>query len=284
MDAIASTALLTADEERALARTIEAGILAAHLLASGERPVPATADELGALAGAGERARHHFLLANLRLARKLAGQEARRTGLPVDELFQEAVVALAGALQRFDPDRGRFSTFATVRVRQHLAEVAAARFGDLALPPSRALQLRRARGLAAVLGQERGGAVGPAELAAELGRPVAATRRLLGYRPPVALDEATCERGVPEPEPRDVDLAIWAAQFRRLLGCLEPDQAMVVELRYGFATGEPVHSAEVAARLGVSVRTVSRLERRALVALRPFATALDPRCDEPLAG
>ncbi len=279
-----STPLLTADEERALARNIEAGVLAAHLLATGERPVPASVEELAALAEAGERARHHFLLANLRLVLKLAGREARRTGLPLEELFQEGVVALAGALQRFDPDRGRFSTFATMRVRHHLAEVAASRFGDLALPPSRALQLRRARGLAAVLGQERGGSVAAAEVAAELGRPVASTSRLLGYRPPVGLDEATCDRGIPEPDPPDADLAIWAAQFRRLLGRLNPVQARVLGLRYGFVTGEPVAVADVAGRLGVSVRTVSRLERRALARLRPLAGGLDPWRDEPLVG
>ena len=81
------TPLMSAQEEYAGARAIEAGVLAEHLLATGERPVPATTAELRAIAEAGVRARRHFLLANLRLVRRLAGVEARRCGLPVDDLL-----------------------------------------------------------------------------------------------------------------------------------------------------------------------------------------------------
>jgi RNA polymerase sigma factor (sigma-70 family) len=278
------TPLLTAAEERLLARRIEAGVIARHLLDTGARPVPATNEELQEIAAAGERAWQHFLLANLRLVWKLAGREARLSGLPTEELFQEGFVALAGALQRYDPDRGRFSTFATIRVRQHLAEAGAARFGELALPPSRALQLRRARGVAAALGQDRGGAVVAADLAAELGRPTACTSRLLGYRRPVGLDGAAEAAGIPEPVPRDFDAAIYARQFRRILGRLDPDQARVVALRYGFVTGEPVEVSQAAARLGLSPSTVRRLERRAMGVLRTLVAALDPGGEGSLVG
>ncbi len=278
------TPLLAATEERLLARHIEAGVIARHLLDTGARPVAATTEELEEIAATGEQGWQRFLLANLRLVWKLAGQEARRSGLPVEELFQEGFVALAGALQRYDPDRGRFSTFATIRVRQHLAEVGAARFGDLALPPSRALQLRRARGLAAALGQTRGATVVATDLALELGRPAACTSRLLGYRRPVGLDDTTDGTGIPEAVPRDFDAAIYGEQVRRVLGRLDADQARVVALRYGFTTGGPVDVVEVAARLGLSPSTVRRLERRAMAALRPLVVALDP-CGEPsLAG
>lgn len=278
------TPLLSAADERALARAIEAGVLARHLLQTGERPVPATDAELAEVAAAGDRARHRFLLANERLVWKLAGHEARRSGLPADELFQEGFVALADTLHRFDADRGRFSTYATVRVRQHLAEVSSARFGELALPPSRALRLRRARALEAVLTHERGGSIGRAELAAELGQPVEYTSRLLGYRPPVGLDPLTDGASIPEADPYDPDAAIWAAQFRRLFARLDADQARVIALRYGFVTGEPLERGVIADRLGVSPSTVRRLELRAMEALRPFAGALHPAREDPLAG
>lgn len=278
------TPLLTPDEERDLARQIEAGVMAEHLLASGARPVPATPEELRAIAEAGARAWHRFLMANLRLVWKLAGREARCSGLPVAELFQEGFVALAGALQRYDADRGRFSTFATIRVRQHLAEVAASRFGEVALPPGRALRLRRARGLEAALGQEWGRNVGTAELAAELGQPTAATRRLLGYRTPVAMDAVTDGFVVAEARPHDLDAAIYGRQLRRLLHQLEPEQARVLALRYGFVTGEPLDLALIAEQLGLSLSTARRLEKRALAALRPLARALDPFAEDSLAG
>jgi RNA polymerase sigma factor (sigma-70 family) len=278
------TPLLTADEERTLAREIEAGVLAEHLLATGERPVAATPDELRALAAAGARAWQRFLLANLRLVWKLAGREARRTGLPAAELSQEGFVALAGALQRYDPDRGRFSTFATIRIRQHLAQVGSARFGEVALSPGQALRLRRTRGLAAAIGQEQGRVPAAVEVAAELGERPETTERLLAYRPPLPLDLVADGQGLAEPRPHDPDLAIYTAQLRRLLTRLDAEQAGVLALRYGFVTGEPVEVATVAERLRLSLSTVRRLERRALDALRPFARALDPRVDEPLAG
>ncbi|MGC3993014.1 MAG: sigma-70 family RNA polymerase sigma factor [Propionicimonas sp.] len=279
-----STTLLGPDRERTLARAIEAGLLARRLLETGERPVPASADELRALVTEGERAWQEFLLANVRLVWKLTGREVRRSGLSPDELFQEGFVALADALRRYDVERGRFSTWATVRVRQHLAEVASARFGELALPPGRALRMRRARGLEDALGQERGGTVDTAALAVELGQRVDDTRRLVRYRAPVGLDPLVDPPQLADPDPPDPDAAIYAAQLRRLLARLDPEQERVLRLRFGFVTGDPIDQAAVAGLLGISVSTVRRLEQRAMASLRPLRAAFDPDCDAPLAG
>ena len=82
-----SAPLLTPEQEQVLARRIEAGVLAAELLASGARPVAATVEELVLLVDAGRQAWHDFLLANLRLVWKLVGRESGRAGLPIDDLF-----------------------------------------------------------------------------------------------------------------------------------------------------------------------------------------------------
>lgn len=275
------TPLLSAAEERVLARRIEAGVLASHLLASGERPLAATVKELTAVADAGRRAWEDFLLANLRLVWKLVGREAGRVGLPVEDLFQEGFLALAGALQRFDPDRGRFSTFATVRIHQRLLEVTAARLGALALPDSRALRLRRARGLEVALAQENGRSIEADELASALGRSVGWTRRLLYHQAPIPLDDVAQELAAVVGDPEQ---AIYARQFRRVLKRIDPEQARVLALRYGLATGEPVDAAQIATMLGTSVSTVRRLEARGLGALRDLAGHLDPCAEDPLAG
>lgn len=258
--------------------------MAEHLLACGDRPVEATRAELAHLVETGRRAWQDFLLANLRLVGKLAGQEARRVGLPIDDLFQEGFVAMAGALQRFDPDRGRFSTFATVRIHQRLAEVTASRMGALELPDSRALRLRRARGLETALVQEHGRDVEATELAAALGRTVGWTRTLLDHRAPVVMDFTTDETAFAGQQQSDPDRAIYARQFRRVLRRIEDDQARVVALRYGLVTGEPLDVTAIAQRLGVSDSTVRRLEVRGLAALRALADRFDPFADSPLAG
>jgi RNA polymerase sigma factor (sigma-70 family) len=270
--------LLSAADERDLARAIEAGVVAEHLLETGARPVPASDEELRAVVAAGEHAWRRFLLANLRLVWKLAGREARLSGLAMDELCQEGVVALADTLRRFDVERARFSTFAMVRVRQHLGEVAAARFGDLALPRGQALRLRRARGLESALGQERGRGLTAAELGVELGPRPERILRLLEHQAPVSLDPVRDGPRLAEPAPHDPDADIYATQFRRLLDRIDADQALVLRLRYGLATGEPMDVPTIARRLGLSSSTVRRVERRGLAALRPWAAAFaEPR-------
>ena len=269
-----STDLLTADSERRLARAIEAGVLAEHLLSTGERPVPATEAELATLVEEGRRSWQRFLLANLRLVWKLAGRQARRSGLALDDLFQEGFVALAGALQRFDAERGRFSTYACTRVEQHLGDVVAGRLGELSLPPSRALQLRRARALAGALAQENGRTASLAELAAGLDQTPDWTRRLIGHRSPLSLDAVAgrqlVDRRQPDPEER-----IFAAQLRRLLGRLPSDQAELVWFRYGLG-GDPLSLTETALRLRVSPSSAKRLERAALAALRAMIDVPEP--------
>jgi RNA polymerase sigma factor (sigma-70 family) len=261
-----STDLLTADSERRLARAIEAGVLAEHLLATGERPVPATDAELAELAAEGRRCWQEFLLANVRLVWKLAGRQARRSGLGLDDLFQEGFVALAGALQRFDPGRGRFSTYASTRIEQHLCAVVAARLGDMSLPASRAIRLRRAQALAGALAQEYGRTVSVAELAAGLDRSPDWTRRLIGHRAPLSLD-AVADGEFSDPRQGDPEDRVFAAQVRRLLFRLPADQAELLRFRTGLA-GEPLSLVEAARRLRISPSSAKRLERAALAALR----------------
>lgn len=259
--------LLSADEERQLARSIEVGVLASHLLATGERPLDATDAELGELVRAGRVAWEHFWLANLRLVQKLASQEARRSGLPLEDLFQEGCVALAGALQRFDPDRGRFLTYAAGRIGRHLSHSAAARLGALGLPVSQAVALRRARGVRAELTQARHQEVGLEELADVLGCPEGQVRRLFEHREPIGLIAPDTIRAG-DADDVDPDRAILAVQLRREVARLRPELAEVVRLRFGIGQENPLDLGELAGHLGVSVSTARRRELEALDALR----------------
>lgn len=271
-----SESLLTADQERELAQAIEAGLLAEHLLGqsvepsadAAQRPVVATDAELREIADAGRHAWQRFQLANLRLVWKLAGQEARRTGLGVEELFQEGCVALAGAVQRYDFTRGRFSTYALTRISRQLSVVGAARFGELALPGSRAVQLRRVRSLQARLGAERGTSVSVTELAAELQCPARRAENLIGYRAPVPIDTCDSAWQLPDQAGSDFEGRRFGKQLVALLARLPSDQARVIRRRYGLDGGPPTSIAELAGALGLSVSTVRRLERRGLSALR----------------
>jgi RNA polymerase sigma factor (sigma-70 family) len=114
------SALLSADEEIELARAIEAGVLARAAL-DGDFDTPTPADDLRALAAAGDRAWQQMWQANVGLAGMLAGRVCRRHGLPEEDLVSEAQLGLAEAIMRWDHRRGtRFSTTAWIWITSRL--------------------------------------------------------------------------------------------------------------------------------------------------------------------
>ena len=85
--------LLTADEEKELAKLIEKG---------------------------DRRARDKMICCNLRLALSIANQY-RKSGLPMEDISQEANVGLIKAVDRFDWRKGfKFSTYAVWWIRQSI--------------------------------------------------------------------------------------------------------------------------------------------------------------------
>ncbi len=272
--------LLTADDERRLARAIEAGVLAEELLRIGEAPVAATTEELTALVDEGRQAWQAFWLANVRLVWKLAHAQTQRCGGNPEEYFQEGCLALAGALQRFDPDRGRFSTLAVSRIRQHLVEVAAHGAGWSELTVSRAVLARRARGVQAQLEQELGRPAVPQEVAAALGWSVDRAAAVLSHRRAAPIDAAGNDRLLAVVDSSS-EQHLLSLQIADLLRRVPSDQAIVLRRRYGLDGGEPESVAAVATATRMSQSTVRRLERRALAQLRARLSCAE---DEPLAG
>lgn len=111
-----ATAVLTAAEEVELARRIEAGVFATHLLAT-KCPTWASQAELYAIEDDGQAAWQHFYAANLRLATLVAHRWARQSQVDAEEIIQECCLALAPVIRLWDWRRGhRFSTLAWPRL------------------------------------------------------------------------------------------------------------------------------------------------------------------------
>lgn len=124
--------ILTADQETELARRVEGGVYAEHLLRSGDKRHDA--DALQELVRRGENARQELFQSTLRLVMKLAHDVSKRYRLPVDDLFQEGCLALAHALRRFDYQRGvRLSTMAYDWILHSLKRAALTRCGSVDL-------------------------------------------------------------------------------------------------------------------------------------------------------
>src|SRR3954468_6992692 len=118
LNGIGKTALLTAAQEVELAKRIEAGVFAQHMLESAPDLAAPRQLELKALIRDGHVAKNHLLEANLRLVVSLAKRYTGR-GMPLLDLIQEGNLGLIRAVEKFDYSKGfKFSTYATWWIRQ----------------------------------------------------------------------------------------------------------------------------------------------------------------------
>lgn len=180
-------------------------------------------------------------------------------GLDAEELFQVGCVGLVKAARRFDPAFGTaFSTYAVPAVLGEIQRYLRDQ-GPISMGREAKRLARRANETAAGLRQSLGREPTVAEVAADLAvEPQELAAALEGVRPPAPLDEAERAPGAD----------LWdRVELRLLLGRLPERQRRVIVLRY-FAGWT---QAEVGRALGVSQVQVSRLERRALAALREAA-------------
>lgn len=106
--------LLTAEEERELARDIRAVEGLDQRFARGEIGLSERED----IEQRAAEARDRMIQANLRLVVSVA-KHFRNRGLPMEDLINEGNVGLVNAVDRFDPDVGsRFSTYASYWIDQ----------------------------------------------------------------------------------------------------------------------------------------------------------------------
>lgn len=271
--------LLTADEEVRLARLIEAGVAASAVLAGHRLRVEASRDELAQIVADGERARERFLLSNLRLvAFAVGGTASRIPGGLRDEVFQEGVAALAGTLRAYDWRRGRFSTLALRTVRWKVEEYVASVGGSLGVPAGRAMEIRRARSIAARLESESGGPASVSAVAGEMGRDASSTASLLRYRPPVSIEGMPPE--LQERTLADAPAGGLAEEVRLDLRRLPRHEREAITLRFGLADGRPRSWLEVAEATGTSVSTAKRVCGHALATLRSPAAEPAPESSD----
>lgn len=252
-----ATPLLSAEDEVELARRIEAGVYAEHLLHSGCPPY-ATTDELRIVRDDGGAAWLHFYSANLRLAALVANRWAARFRLEVDDVLQECCVALGGAIRDWDWSRGtRFSTLAWPRLT-FAAESACWQYTGGGQSP---IWWLRARSRVSQLTESNSahGYQSPARVAEDLGRPVDWVEKALAWSPPRRLVDE--DDAITAPEHDET-----AAELRQRIKRLDDIGRTVVERRFGFK-GDPASYARVAQDLSLSPRTIKRVETKALAAL-----------------
>ncbi len=280
LNGIGKTALLTAEQEVDLAKRIEAGVFAGHMLESGKRISPQRRIDLKMIVRDGARARNHLLVANLRLVVSLAKRYTGR-GMPLLDLIQEGNLGLIRAVEKFDYTKGfKFSTYATWWIRQAISRGMADQGRTIRLPVHLVEQVNKLSRLKRELHQQLGRDATMAELASESGIPEEKIADLLDHaRDPVSLDmpvgsdeEAPLGDFIEDSESTSAEAAVVAGfmhdDINRVLRTLDEREQTVVRLRYGLDDGRPRTLDEIGRVFGISRERVRQIERDSMAKLR----------------
>ena len=253
---IGQHALLSADEELALARAMRAGDFAA---------------------------RQTLIERNLRLVVSLARHYVHR-GLALPDLVEEGNLGLIHALTKFDPERGfRFSTYATWWIRQAIERAVVSQSRTIRLPAHVVKEmnvvLRAMRHLESHAPAE-GREATLDDVAHLLGKSVDEIERLLRYREqPVSLDAPlpadgtlTVGDSVADESAASPELLLHVSAIERYVGewlaDLTPRQRQVIERRYGLNGHDVVTLDELAGEMGVTRERVRQIQAEAIDKLR----------------
>jgi RNA polymerase primary sigma factor len=273
--------LLTADEEKALARSLEEGKAAQLKLAIGENLDQSQREELEKIAEEGERARKRLIECNLRLVVSIARRYLNR-GLSFLDLVQEGNIGLQIGVDKFDWRRGfRFSTYVYWWIRQATTRAIADQSRTIRLPVHAVEFLTKLsiteRELAAQMGCEPTIEQVASFLDIDVERineARAAARSPLSLEAPLT-DEGDLTRGDLIGDETAEETAIKRAEHKDLSEKLEtalesipPRERQVLRLRFGLDRGHERTLSEVADQLGVSRERIRQIEGEALKKLR----------------
>jgi RNA polymerase primary sigma factor len=255
LDGIATTPLLTAEEEIDLAKRIERGDL---------------------------EAKDHMTRANLRLVVSIA-KRYRNQGLPFLDLIQEGTVGLIRAVEKFDHRKGfKFSTYATWWIRQAISRGIADKARTVRIPihiDNILKKLDSAQRKLEANGDRDASIEEIAELAGvdpeEADVIMRAAQQLVSLDKPVGDDGDAALFGdlIPdESTASPYEEAVERMRDERLYNVLEHlpyRERRIIELRYGL-NGEPAQTLDKVARLFKLTRERTRQIEEA--ALRKLAT------------
>ena len=278
---IGKVALLNAAQEVELAKRIEAGLYAEHLLGTEGNDLEARyRRELHWVAQDGQRAKNHLLEANLRLVVSLAKRYTGRGMLFLD-LIQEGNLGLIRAVEKFDYTKGyKFSTYATWWIRQAITRAMADQARTIRIPVHMVEVINKLARVQRQMLQDLGREPTPEELALELDMTPEKVIEVQKYgREPISLHTPLGEDGdsefgdlIEDSEavvPADaVSFTLLQEQLHAVLDTLSEREAGVVSMRFGLTDGQPKTLDEIGKVYGVTRERIRQIESKTMSKLR----------------
>ncbi len=284
---IINAPLLTKEQEVDMAKRMEAGLLAEHML-SGEvqRIEGVETDELEWLSNDGRAAKEEMITANLRLAVSIA-KRYRRSNLPFIDLIQEGNLGLIRGVEKFDYAKGfKFSTYATWWIRQGITRAIPDKSRIIRLPVHVHERLNRIYAAKGTLERSTGGldSVTPEAIAKEAQMDVDEVIELLAYDNRVVSTETPLGADtdgnlgdiiMDESAIAPSDAAEHVVMKEMIQACIDqlPSRdADIIMRRFGFYDGRPQTLDEIGIVHDLTRERIRQLESKAKDELARIAT------------
>ena len=246
---INETRLLTADEEKELARAIAKGDV---------------------------QARDRMVRANLRLVVNIARGYTGK-GLGLQDLIEEGNLGLLRAVEGFDPDVGtRFSTYASYWIKQSIKRALINSAKTIRIPAYMVELLSKWRRASVRLTEELRRNPTPEEIARLLGLPkrklpiIKKAIQIYNATPQTdqadsgwSLGEMVMDERMRSPEEELIESDVMK-HIRTMIGDLEERSAAVLKMRFGLEGMEPHTLKEIGEKLGLTRERVRQIETETL--------------------